>query len=194
MNPLYESSTRFLPGLFTVAVSLGAMRYLPQTPAIPSGPAWAVAITIFITGLAILGNVVVKIIRAAKPNGRLGSRGSDDHPVDRTQLKEDIITSGLVLQTHSMLERWVQTGGQMKDLLQKMTDSLTAAQRHSELHTGLLDICIKNQGALEVAFAKIGERLEHMPTTAEMLEDGRRNRHALRNDATALAAGEKLPP
>lgn len=183
-----------VPSLLTLTLGLGAARYLPQTPAIPVGPAWAVAITILLTGLALLGNVVVKIIRAARPGERSGNRHSDDRPLDRMQLKDDIITSGLVLQTHGMLERWIQTGAQMKDLLQKMTDSLAAGQRHMELHTGLLDIAIKNQGAMEVAMAKIGERLEHLPTTADMLAEGERNRHALRGEASVLTMGGQLPP
>lgn len=183
-----------LPSIGLVLLNLGVFRYYLQSPAIPAGPAWAVALALIFAGLALLLKGAVPVIRAIRRTPDvMGSRSSDDRTLDRSQLKEEIITSGLVLQTHSMLERWVETGAEMKELLQKMTDSLVAAQRHAELHTGLLDMAIKNQGAMEIAMAKIGERMQHMPTTIDLHEGFKENRHDARNMLSRLGLKEDLP-
>lgn len=75
----------------------------------------------------------------------------------------------------------------MQNLLERVTVTMEAAQETQKINTGILETMIRQSMTIE-------ERIQHMPTTAEFLKEGERNRHALRNDAHVLTLGGQLPP
>jgi len=171
-----------IAGLGALGLAIG----LIQSPAIPSGPAWAVAMTL-LGGIILLVIKEIGKIRSHNLGERLGTRSSDDVRLDREQIRGEInllAMTARTLETVKVLEDTLKT---VHTILERMTATLETAEETRQITAGVLDTIVRNQMTID-------ERLRHMPTTAEMLKEGERNRHALRGDAGVLTMGGTLPP
>lgn len=142
---------------------------------IPEKPAWVIAISLFCSSLVLIGNVLVKIIRASKTNGTNGNR------LDRAQIKEEVTTFGLVADTHELVTALAAANNQITAALSNMAQHMLAKQKVLELHTGMIDTLLQNQDQLQRITAANAERLNHVATKADLLAEGVEIRHDLRN-------------
>lgn len=178
------------PVLVVASLAAGGLAFsVLQAKAIPEGPAWAVAIFLILGGLVALGHVVVKLVKAARGgNGdRIGTRRDDDVKLDREQIKGELTLLSLVNETHELVSDLVAQGSDMKEILRRMTDVLDRSQAQAEINAGALETLIRQ-------LVKNGERMEHLPTLAEMQDGFKENRHDARNAIATIALQMKVGP
>lgn len=170
-----------LASLAALGVAIGVL----QSPAIPSGPAWAVAMTL-LGGIILL--VIKEVAKIKRPDGdRIGTRRDDDVKLDREQIKGELTLLSLVNETHELVSDLVAQGSDMKEILRRMTDVLDRSQAQAEINAGALETLIRQ-------LVKNGERMEHLPTLAEMQDGFKENRHDARNAIATIALQMKVGP
>lgn len=167
--------------------------HLLQTPAvIPEGPAWAVAIVLIVAAFIALGNVVVKIIEAVNrkrdhhhhhDGERHGTRRNDDRQVTREEIEAEVEQRRMIKETHTDVSALAESTRATYELLERVTITMEGAARTRDLQTGLLDTVVRQCN-----------RLEFMPTTADMLQDGSRTRHDVRNVVHEYVLTGKVSP